>query len=71
MIMSKMGNLMIDKMNQQQERIIVLPAGANWKPYNFTETQDNFCYHMWQTVVLFTSSVEECKKCGILKENCK
>ncbi len=78
--MSKMGNLMIDKMNRKEE-FVVLQPGEVWTPLSQTEKKEEVppepkktlnpedCkYHDWVDVLLFRTTVTECKKCGKLKE---
>lgn len=60
-----MGSLAIDELNRQREnvKIITLSPGQIWG-VNKTEVKSEVCYHDWKEVVLFTSTVTECKKCG-------
>lgn len=77
--MSKMKNIMIDKMNE--ESFVVLKPGEVWEPSVRNEqkcptvkqqektTKPEDCkYHDWADVLLFRTTVTECKKCGKLKE---
>lgn len=76
--MSKMGNLMIDQMNN--ERIVILHPDEEWTPGMFTGEQcpiveqvkekkpEDCRVHDWVEVLLFRTTVTECKKCGKLKE---
>jgi hypothetical protein len=64
-------NQVIDQMNEDKENFVILQPGQVWTPGIATETkvEDGPCtFHVWHKVELFTSTVEECKKCGKLKE---
>lgn len=79
--MSKMGSLMIDEMNRKKEEFIVLQPGETWSPLSHTEKKEEVpaepkkrlkpedCrIHEWADVLLFRTTVTECKKCGKLRE---
>ena len=66
--MSKFKDQVIDQMNA--EDFVVLQPGEVWTPGMRTETipEPVKCFvHEWHKVTLFTSTVEECKKCGKLR----
>ncbi len=73
--MSKMKNLMIDRMNK--ENTIILRPGETWQPLSTTKIQcpivkekkpEECKVHIWVDVLLFRTTVTECKKCGKLRE---
>lgn len=54
---------------------VTLPPGAIWNPGESPkvgekeEPKPSVCtYHTWHKVTLFTSSIEECSKCGRLRD---
>jgi hypothetical protein len=64
-------NQVIDLMNQEKSDFVILQPGEEWVPKMPTQTQvDNGeCkVHVWHKVTLFTTTVEECKKCGRLRD---
>lgn len=60
----------IDQMNASKESTVILRPGEKWEPLaNKVETNpEEKCYHIWRKVTLFSSTVEECEKCGVLRE---
>lgn len=65
-------NQVIDQKNQVDHAPVILRPGEEWVPGMATEAKsdDGGCkFHIWHKVTLFTSTVEECKKCGKLREN--
>ena len=77
--MSRTTDAMIDEMNK--ENTVVLRPGEVWQPFSATEekcpvvkqhekekTPAECRYHQWVDVLLFRTTVTECKKCGILRE---
>lgn len=66
--MSKTTDMAIDKMNES--KTIVLGPHDLWIPDNTVkaESKPEPCLHDWHKVLLFTSTVEECKKCGKLRD---
>lgn len=64
-------NQVIDQMNEESNGVFDKAYHgifdlAYHDSFNTKETP--VCYHDWQDVLLFTSTVTECKKCGITKE---
>lgn len=60
----------IDKMNEVTHAQVILRPGEEWIPGMAVEAKsdDGGCgFHVWRKVTLFTSIVEECKKCGKLR----
>lgn len=53
---------------------ITLSPGEVWIPQEYadeetkTEEKPKHCFHIWQDVELFRSTVTECSKCGKLKD---
>jgi hypothetical protein len=64
-------NQVIDQMNEVTHSPVVLRPGEEWIPgmATVTKTDDGKCkFHVWHKVTLFTTAVEECKKCGKLRD---
>jgi hypothetical protein len=64
----------IDAMNESKDETVILRPGEVWTPRAVTETKTEppACnVHIWHKVTLFRTTVEECKKCGKLREGAK
>ena len=68
--MSKMSEKAVDRLNELVDQgKITLAPGDIWIPRDDNEFPNPAtCIHTWRTVTLFTSTVEECSKCGALRE---
>lgn len=57
-------NQIIDQMNNE----VTLSPEEIWQPSISTEVKETICIHTWRHITLFTSTVEECSKCGKLRD---
>lgn len=67
----RLKDYVIDQMNDVVSAPVILRPGEEWVPGMATQANidDGECkVHIWHKVTLFTSTVEECKKCGKLRD---